>query len=73
MIGFFNLDPNTGKTTHVASISKEQIRECPFTILVPEHYRHDGTCLCSNLDHRRTMIAEWEYSEEDFQDIPLKD
>jgi hypothetical protein len=32
--------------TNVRVISQEVIRKCPLCILVPEHYKADGTCLC---------------------------
>ena len=48
--------------------------KCPFAIMMPEHYRNDGKCLCTNKKHRENvMVAEWEYTEEDFKNIPLLD
>lgn len=45
---------------------------CPFLIMVGEHYREDGSCKCDDPEHRKFMIAEWEYSESDFEKIPLR-
>ena len=47
--------------------------KCKFAIMVPEHYRKDGSCKCNDAEHRKMMIAEWDYDEKDFKDIPLKD
>lgn len=48
------------------------LRKCPFTILVPDHYRADGTCKCNDAEHRKMMIREWGYKPKDFADIPLQ-
>lgn len=53
-------------------LAQSAILACPFTILLPEHYREDGSCKCDDPAHRKRMIAEWEYSEEDFANIPLR-
>lgn len=45
---------------------------CKFNIFAPEHYRKDGSCKCDDAEHRKHMIAEWEYRAEDFKDIPLR-
>lgn len=56
-------------------VQMKQIRftECPFSIIDASHYRKDKGCLCSNARYRQMMIDEWEYTEEDFKDIPLED
>lgn len=46
---------------------------CTHFIMVGEHYRDNGDCLCSNAEHRIKMIAEWEYTPDDFLDVPLID
>lgn len=55
--------PNGYSTT----MRQSDLSRCPFFILMPEHYREDGTCKCDNPEHREMMIREWEYSEEDFR------
>jgi len=45
---------------------------CPFVIFDVEHYRADGTCKCDDPAERDKMIREWEYSESDFVNIPLR-
>lgn len=48
------------------TIRQSDIRKCPFAIMmVPEHYRPDGTCRCDDPEHRaQVMIPEWGYTEE---------
>ncbi len=62
-----------GSLTNVRHFRREDIDKCPFFIMTPEHYREDGSCKCSNREHRTMMIREWEYTEEQFDDIPLVD
>jgi hypothetical protein len=57
----------------IRTIKQSDITRCPFAILMPNHYRDDGTCKCSNAQHREMMIREWEYKREDFANIPLID
>lgn len=56
----------------VVILKQSDILRCKFAILVPSHYRPDGTCLCDDAEHRAMMIAEWGYSEADFADVPLR-
>ena len=37
------------------------VADCPFFIMMPEHFRDDGTCRCDDPAHRATM-KEWGYS-----------
>lgn len=60
------------KSATVVVLKQSDIRRCKFAILLPTHYRPDGTCKCDDAAHRAMMIAEWEYSAADFADIPLK-
>lgn len=46
---------------------------CPHFIFVSEHYREDGSCLCSNAEHRAKMMSDWEYTEDDFKGVALID
>lgn len=39
---------------------------CEHVIMLPEHYREDGSCKCDSRSHRAMMIREWGYSEADF-------
>jgi len=60
-----------GTVINVREIKHSSICKCPFFILVPDHYRSDGSCKCNDRAERDKMIAEWEYKEEDFANIPL--
>jgi hypothetical protein len=53
-------------------IKQSDIRACPFAILVPTHYRADGSCKCDDGEERAMMIREWEYEEADFVGVPLR-
>ena len=73
----------------ITTVRQATLLKCPFTIMVPEHYRKGVftasgqptyfpepgklPCLCSNAEHRKFMIAEWEYSKANFANIPLED
>lgn len=62
-----NFVPEVKSTQPTFSYMKQSdMLKCPFAIMVPEHYNSDGSCKCSDPDHRAMMIAEWEYTEADF-------
>lgn len=54
--------------TNVRMIVLSDILACPFAILLPEHYETSGKCKCHDPEHRKKMIAEWDYTEQDFRD-----
>lgn len=60
------LQPN-GELTNVRHIKHADIRACQFTIVAPEHYRKNGSCLCDDPVHRQMMIKEWGYNAKDFK------
>ena len=64
-IQFGTLQPD-GTLTNQRTIKQSSIQACPFVIMVPEHYREDGSCKCDDPEHRKMMIAEWGYTEDDF-------
>lgn len=64
-IQFGTLNPN-GELTNRREIKQSDIVACKFTIMVPEHYREDGSCKCNDEAHRKMMIEEWGYSQESF-------
>ena len=72
MVRFGTLNPD-GTETNVREISQQTIMKCPYVILVPDHYRADGSCKCSNAKERKMMIKEWGYTKKDFKNIPLVD
>jgi hypothetical protein len=47
-----------GKLTNVRVIKQSQVMNCPRFILVPEHYKKNGTCLCFDADEISRILAE---------------
>jgi hypothetical protein len=58
MIRFSTLHPD-GTETNVRIIKQSDMQKCPHCIMVPEHYRKDGTCKCN--DEKETVMREWGY------------
>jgi hypothetical protein len=71
-VTFGTLNEN-GTLSNVRLIKQADIGKCPFFIFMPDHYREDGTCKCSNAEHRKMMIKEWGYKKSQFKNIPLID
>ena len=68
-IQFGTLHPD-GTLTNERVIQRSTIMACPHFILVPEHYRDDGSCRCDEeaearrpsdeeRDERKRRIKEW--------------
>jgi len=57
--------------TNVRFLRQSAMLKCPFTIMVPEHYREDETCKCNDSQHREMMKREWEYTDADFRSAGL--
>ena len=49
--------------TNVRHISYADIKRCPHTILLPEHYREDGTCRCDDPDYPEMIEAGYEWRD----------
>lgn len=62
---FFGALHPDGTVTEERQISQSDITACPHLIMVPEHYRANGSCRCD--DARHTEMANWGYTwtEED--------
>jgi hypothetical protein len=58
-IQFGTLHPD-GSFTDQRQIRQADIRACPHVIMMPEHYRDDGSCRCNDPEH--TEMAEWGYA-----------
>jgi hypothetical protein len=43
----------------VRMLSRAQIAACPYAIFAPEHYSADGTCKCTDGEHK--VMLEWGY------------
>lgn len=62
-----------GSLTDVRHIKQSDMLKCPHAVMVPEHYRDDGTCKCDDPEHRQeVMIKKWGYRARDFKKIPLR-
>jgi hypothetical protein len=59
MVEFGNLDPETGEYKHLLTLPQAAMQACPHFIMVPEHYREDGTCKCNDPEHKE--MEEWGY------------
>lgn len=62
MVKFSTMKMEGDKLTEVSSreISQSDIMACPHYILVPEHYRADGSCKCN--DPTAIEMKEWGYT-----------
>ncbi len=49
-ITFGTLSPD-GSLTDIRLIKQSDVGRCPHVILVPEHYREDGSCKCDDPNH----------------------
>ncbi len=58
-ITFGTLEPD-GTLSNVRLIKQSDIAKCPHFIMVPRHYREDGTCKCN--DASESVMAAWGYS-----------
>ena len=47
-----------GTVTNVRIIKQSDIRKCPSFIMVPEHYKADGTCLCFDKGEQDRIVKE---------------
>lgn len=56
-----------GTVTDERTISSADIRACPHYIMVPEHYRADGSCRCDDPD--ATVMAEWGYRWDNLREL----
>jgi hypothetical protein len=58
MTMFGTLHPD-GTVTDQREIRQSDIGRCPHLILLPDHYRADGSCRCDDADH--TEMGDWGY------------
>jgi hypothetical protein len=58
-IEFGTLNPD-GTVAKSRVLSSSQILTCPHILLVPDHYREDGTCKCN--EESDPHMREWGYS-----------
>jgi hypothetical protein len=58
-------------TVKVRIMHYSDILRCPHVIMLPEHYRADGTCKCDDPAERRRMRS-WGYHAKDFAGVSLR-
>ena len=56
----------------VTMMKHSNILACPFCIIVPSHYRADGSCKCDDPQEQAMMIKEWGYTKKSFAKINNK-
>jgi hypothetical protein len=61
-----------GTETGVRVIEQGAIQRCRFLIMIPDHYRDDGSCKCDDAEHRAYLIARCGYTDASFDGIPLR-
>lgn len=63
----FGILDSDGTYTKVKVLSHSSIMACRHVIMDPSHYRDDGSCKCDDPVEQQRLIAEWEYTKEDFE------
>jgi hypothetical protein len=53
-------------------MKQSDMLRCPHVIMLPSHYREDGSCKCDDPDERAMMIREWGYTKKSFKGVPLR-
>ena len=56
-----------GVVSNIKMIKQSDILKCPHVIMVPSHYREDGSCKCNDPKEQAMMIKEWGYKKADFK------
>jgi hypothetical protein len=62
MVRFSKLSPDEHGNpveTEVRDIEQSDMLACPHVIIVPEHYRPNGSCMCNDPNHK--VMIEWGY------------
>ncbi len=57
--------------SNVRMIKQSNIGKCPFVIMMPSHYREDGSCKCNDPAEREMMKRDWEYTDKSFREAGL--
>lgn len=52
---------DTGEVIEERTLRVSDVRACPWLIMVPEHYREDGSCRCDDPDHVEMVEAGYEW------------
>jgi hypothetical protein len=65
-VQFGTLHPD-GSLTNIRHIKQRDMLACPYCIMMPDHYREDGSCKCDDPTEQAKMIKEWGYKKSDFK------
>ncbi len=68
MLGTLHPD---GQLTNVRMMKQSSFANCPFFIMILDHYREDGTCKCNDEVYRKTVMRKWGYTTRDFKRVGL--
>ena len=52
-----------GTVSDEREIKQADVQACPHLILVPEHYREDGTCRCDDSEHTEMVESGYTWSD----------
>jgi len=55
----FSTMSSDGTVSNIRYLKQTDMLKCPYCIIMPTHYRPDGTCKCNDPDHKE--MAEWGY------------
>ena len=67
-ITFGTLNRN-GTLTNVRVLKYANIMKCPRSIMVPKHYKENGTCLCFDADEIARILAERQIRRVKYENI----
>lgn len=73
-IRFSTLNLTDGKLveSNIRTLKQSDLLACPFAIMMPDHYRDDGTCKCDDPEEQYKMYHSWEYRKRDFTSNGVK-
>jgi len=55
-----------GSVVDIRKMPQSTFSNCPFFIMMPEHYREDGSCRCNDPEYRKKVMKGWGYTKRDF-------
>ena len=61
-----------GTLTNVMVLKYANIMRCPRSIMVPDHYKRDGICLCKDHDEIARILTERQIRRVKYENIIAK-
>lgn len=55
---------NDLKDAPVRHMDTDEMRKCPHIIIMPVHYRMDGTCRCNDPTHTEMRVWGYEWKDD---------